>query len=58
MIKLRKVLRFQNGNQKLKYIDTQYNGKKEKNKVFKLIITMSFSRGKHQQKQNAKQKQS
>ena len=56
MIKLRKVWRFHNGNQKLQYIDAQYNGKKEK-KVFellehiKLIITMNFSREKNKQKQ-------
>ena len=40
-------------NQKLKSIDAQYNGKKEKNTVFelsehiKLIITMHFSREKN-----------
>jgi hypothetical protein len=62
MIKLRKVWRFHNGNQKLKSIDAQYNGKKEKNNVLelsehiKLIITMNFSREKNKQKQKKKAK--
>jgi hypothetical protein len=61
MIKLRKVWRFYNGYQKLKSIDAQYNGKKEKNYFFelsehmKLIITMNFSREKKSRKNNTLQ---